>query len=136
MQLLLIDMHVSFNLTIIIAVLIFITFSDVCRSIGKLVLTPRYGSELGGTPIIVTGDKLTAYEEDNVTCVFDGIETDGFVTKDGQVFCVSPEMSRTGRLPFRLHIEGDKTSFTGVTIFISGGLLSNWSFYLLTMKCV
>ena len=89
-------------------------------SIGKLVLTPRYGSELGGTPIIVTGDKLTAYEEDNVTCVFDRIRTDGFVTKDGRVFCVSPELKRTGRVPFELYIEGERNSFTGMAKFISG----------------
>ncbi|CAI8023305.1 Sushi domain-containing protein 2, partial [Geodia barretti] len=86
---------------------------------GKITLTPRYGSEIGGTPIIVTGDKITASAEDNVTCVFDGIETDGFVTKDGQVLCVSPEMRRTGRVPFKLHIEGEKNMFNGISIFRS-----------------
>ena len=91
---------------------------------GKITLTPRYGSEIGGTPIIVTADKLEAFEEDNVTCVFDGIKTDGFVTKDGLVFCVSPELRRTGRVPFELHIEGDKNSFTGFAKFISGSVLN------------
>ena len=69
-------------------------------------------------------DKLKAFEEDNVTCVFDGIKTDGFVTKDGLVFCVSPELRRTGRVPFELHIEGDKNSFTGFAKFISGSVLN------------
>ena len=92
----------------------------MCSFLGKLTLKPRYGSEIGGTPIIVTGDKLIANEEDNVTCSFDGVETDGFVTKDGQVLCVSPEMGKTGRLPFKLHIQGEKISFTGIAIFISG----------------
>ena len=55
--------------------------------------------------------------------MFDGIKTDGFVTKDGLVFCVSPEMRRTGRVPFELHIEGDKNSFTGFAKFISGSVL-------------
>ena len=86
---------------------------------GQITLTPRYGSELGGTPVIVTGEKLIANEEDSVICVFDGRETDGFVTKDGQVLCVSPEMSRTGRVPFRLHISGDGTFFTAVATFRS-----------------
>ena len=84
---------------------------------GQITLTPRYGSELGGTPVIVTGDTLTTNEEDSVICVFDGRETDGFVTKDGQVLCVSPEMSRTGRVPFRLRING--TFFTAVSTFRS-----------------
>ena len=88
-------------------------------NIGRIALRPRYGSELGGTPIIATGDKLSAGEDDNVTCVFDGVESDGFVTKDGQVLCVSPEMSRTGRVPFRLQINQVDTSFTAVSVFIS-----------------
>ena len=56
--------------------------------------------------------------------MFDGIKTDGFVTKDGLVFCVSPELRRTGRVPFELHIEGDKNSFTGFAKFISGSVLN------------
>ena len=67
----------------------------------------------------MTGDKLSAGEDDNVTCVFDGVESDGFVTKDGQVLCVSPELSRTGRVPFRLQINHVDTSFTAVSVFIS-----------------
>ena len=54
--------------------------------------------------------------------MFDGIKTDGFVTKGGLVFCVSPELKRTGRVPFELHIEGDKDSFTGFAKFISGSV--------------
>ena len=55
--------------------------------------------------------------------MFDGITTDGFVAKDGQVLCVSPEMRRTGRVPFKLHIKGEGTAFTGISIFISGELM-------------
>ena len=95
-------------------------------NIGRIVLRPRYGSELGGTPIIVTGDKLSTGEDDNVTCVFDGVESDGFVTKDGQVLCVSPELSRTGRVPFRLQINQVDTSFIAVAIFISCEILNRY----------
>ena len=95
-------------------------------NIGRIVLRPRYGSELGGIPIIVTGDKLSTGEDDNVTCVFDGVESDGFVTKDGQVLCVSPELSRTGRVPFRLQINQVDTSFIAVAIFISCEILNRY----------
>ena len=67
----------------------------------------------------MTGDKLTAEEDDNVTCIFDGVNTKGLVTKDGAVLCVSPEMSRTGRVPFKISIEGKDTLFTGISVFIS-----------------
>ena len=86
---------------------------------GKLFLNPRYGSELGGTPIIVSGSKLTVSENDNVTCVFDARETEGFVIDVREVFCVSPELSRTGRVPFKIYIEGEENSFTGIAIYIS-----------------
>ena len=87
---------------------------------GELTLSPRYGSELGGTPIIVSGLKLTVDEGDNVTCIFDSIETQGLATKTGQVLCVSPELTRTGRLTFELRVKGEQSSFTGFAKFRSG----------------
>ena len=36
------------------------------------------------------------------------------------MLCVSPELTRTGRVPFDLHISGQNSSFTGIAIYISG----------------
>ena len=89
---------------------------------GKIFLKPRYGSELGGTPIIVSGTNLTVAEEDNITCIFDDKETEGFVINEDEVLCISPEMKITGRIPFELHItrhNSDASAFTGIGIYIS-----------------
>ena len=87
---------------------------------GKLTLKPRHGTELGGTPIIVSVTQLTAAEDDNVSCIFDRKETVGSVINENEVLCVSPELTRTGRVPFELRITGQNSSFTGISIFISG----------------
>ena len=68
----------------------------------------------------MSGGQLNANEGDTVTCIFGGKETEGFVVNMEQVLCVSPEMTRTGRLTFELRIEGDNTHFTGFAIFIFG----------------
>ena len=87
--------------------------------LGQIFLKPRYGSELGGTPVIVTGTNLTVAEEDSVTCLFGDKQTEGFVVNEREVLCISPEMSRTGRLPFELRIGEQQSSFTGIGVFIS-----------------
>ena len=99
---------------------------DICKQLimiffisEKIYLEPRYGSELGGTPIIVSGTNLTVSEEDDITCVFDGRETEGHAINDEEVFCVSPELTRTGRVPFKLRIQGGNSSFTGIAIYVS-----------------
>ena len=87
--------------------------------VGQIFLKPRYGSELGGTPIVVSGTNLTVAEDDNVTCIFNGKELEGFVINEKEVLCISPEMTVTGRVPFELHIAGEHSLFTGISIFIS-----------------
>lgn len=87
--------------------------------LGQIFLKPRYGSELGGTPIVVSGTNLTVAEDDNVTCIFNDKETEGFVINEEEVLCISPEMTITGRVPFEVHIAGKNSLFTGISIFIS-----------------
>ena len=87
--------------------------------LGQIRLKPRYGSELGGTPVVVSGTNLTVAEDDNVTCIFNDKETEGFVINEEEVLCISPEMTITGRVPFEVHIAGQNLSFTGISIYIS-----------------
>ena len=66
----------------------------------------------------MSGTNLTVAEEDSVTCVFGVEETEGFVINEREVLCISPVMSKTGRLPFELQIDGQQSSFTGSGVFI------------------
>ena len=86
--------------------------------IGQIFLKPRYGSELGGTPVVVTGTNLIVADKDSVTCVFSHTETEGFVINEREVLCISPEMTKTGRMPFELRIDGEQSSITGSGVFI------------------
>ena len=70
----------------------------------------------------MSGTNLAVAEEDNVTCIFDDKETEGFVINGEEVLCISPEMKITGRIPFELHITRDNSedsAFTGIGIYIS-----------------
>ena len=70
----------------------------------------------------MSGNNLTVADEDNVTCIFDDKETEGFVINGDEVLCISPEMKKTGRIPFELHItrqNTDASDFTGIGIYIS-----------------
>ena len=69
--------------------------------------------------MVVSGTNLTVAEDDNVTCIFNDNEMEGFVINEKEVLCVSPEMTITGRVPFELRIAGENSSFTGISIFIS-----------------
>ena len=72
--------------------------------IGTLKLTPDYGNQLGGAPIIVSGPNVTFKEEDDITCVFGGREAKGVYVNEEQALCVSPELSETGIVLFQLLI--------------------------------
>lgn len=85
-----------------------------------LVLSPRYGNILGGQEVRVAGPCFDNAED--FTCVFDGIEVRGIYLNEYYVLCVSPQLSRTGRVPFELMV--DRTtlrngSFTSCKLSIS-----------------
>ena len=68
-----------------------------CVPSSVLTLSPRFGNMLGGTAVLVSGPCFD--EADNITCVFDGIPTDGMFFSERQSLCASPILSRTGRDP-------------------------------------
>lgn len=86
---------------------------------GTLELTPQYGNQLGGTPIIVSGPNVTFREEDDITCVFDGQGVIGVYLNEEQALCISPELSVTGTVLFQLLIARDTTPFRGQANFKS-----------------
>lgn len=78
---------------------------------------------LGGSSILVSGPYFTVQEEDQITCVFDNTTVDGIFINSKQVLCVSPALSRMGRVPFQLLVTGG-TEFIGQSVFVSGKVRS------------
>ena len=74
---------------------------------------------LGGSSILVSGPYFTVQEEDQITCLFDDTPVVGIFVNNQQVLCVSPALSRTGRVPFQLLVTGG-TEFIGQSVFVSG----------------
>lgn len=71
-------------------------------------LEPAYGNMLGGTGVVVsaTRSQLAIGEDDEIRCVFDGVEVRGVYVNELQALCISPLLSRTGRLPFQILVTG------------------------------
>ena len=88
-----------------------------CIPSSVITLSPRYGNMLGGEAILVSGPCVD--EADNITCVFDDVATMGIFFTEQQSLCVSPILSRTGRLPFQIIVSGIN-EFRGNSVFYSG----------------
>ena len=86
---------------------------------GIITLSPDYGNMLGGSSILVSGPSFTVQEGDTIKCMFDDTAVDGIFVNNQQVLCVSPLLSQTGRMPFRLLVTGG-TEFVGLSVFVSG----------------
>jgi len=68
---------------------------------GQLLLVPRSGTILGGTPVRVNGP--CAQEPKDIKCVFDSEEVEGkYYPDQGQFVCVTPRFQKTGRVKFTL----------------------------------
>ena len=81
---------------------------------GNLKLTPHYGNQLGGAPILVSGDDVTFAENHDITCIFGDEKVDGVYVNEEQVLCVSPELPQTGVVLFQLEVErGGTIPFRG-----------------------
>ena len=73
---------------------------------------------LGGEPVVVSGPFFQIDEDDDIVCVFDGIEVNGIFVDSERALCVSPALSHTGRVPFQLNVTGI-TQFIGKSTFTS-----------------
>ena len=73
---------------------------------------------LGGTGVIVSGSHFLISEDDDIQCIFDGIEVRGVYIDERKVLCICPLRSQAGRLLFQISVNGS-TSFLGESIFTS-----------------
>ena len=75
--------------------------------IGALQLNPWYGHILGGVPVILTGPTYIK-STDKLYCLFDGIKVDGVYVSQTQVLCVTPRLTKIGRVNVQLFHNGFK----------------------------
>ena len=69
--------------------------------IGVLQLNPLFGHILGGVPVIFTRPN-TILITFNVYCVFDGIKVDGVIVSQTKILCVTPRLTKVGRVSVQL----------------------------------
>jgi len=96
-----------------------------------LTLSPRGGHFLGGTVVKVSGPCLD--ESDNITCVFDGQETEGVFVSTTVALCLSPPLMTTGGVPFQLVVRsaGGSIRSQGTAEFISCKHVQNYTLPIL-----
>ena len=78
---------------------------------------------LGGTGVMVSGTKLFVSVDDDIRCTFDGITVKGVYFDQRNILCISPLLSRTGRVPFQVSVNGDTSNFSGQSTFTSRKLM-------------
>ena len=104
----------------------------VFNSIGRLLLVPRSGTILGGTPVRIY--RPYTQNPKDVKCVFDTVEVEGkYYPGRGQFVCVTPRFQKTGHVQFTLTFTSDTgEEQTQSSIFSVGKLLFS-SICLFTM---
>ena len=104
----------------------------MCNYIGMILLDPSYGNMLGGTCIIVTltGSQFIS-EEDDIFCIFDGLQTKGVFLTENKALCVTPQLTKTGRLNFTLLVSLPEQD---IAIFVAESVFTSCKLLLLTSK--
>ena len=88
-----------------------------------LLLAPRSGSILGGTPVRVLGPCVQNVNK--VKCTFDNQEVEGkYYLKEGQFVCVTPRFQKTGRVHFTLTFTSDNGEELLSSVFSVGELFT------------
>ena len=88
-------------------------------STAELVLAPRIGNQLGGTPVLVRGFCLRPY--DVITCLFDGIAGLASYVNPSTALCVTPTMPSAGQVAMEMRILNRTTHpITLSATFING----------------
>ena len=100
-------------------------------STASIELHPRFGSMLGGTPVLFDPGVPFAGNEE-IDCDFDGIKTSGVHINSNLALCVSPTLPDFSSIPFELTITGRAPQQTE---FLSG-TLCGIDFTVLTCRSV
>lgn len=79
-------------------------FSNFYPFADPLLLSPTAGNVAGGTAVFVSGPRF--HITDRIMCIFGNQEVNGTVLNQDNALCISPQLSHTGRIPFRLRQNG------------------------------
>lgn len=79
-----------------------------------IILTPHSGNQLGGDLVSVQGPCFS--DRDNVQCDFGGATAVAVIESDSVAHCVVPRLSQSGRVSFRLKINGE---VRGESVFVA-----------------
>ena len=72
---------------------------------GNIVISPNYGNQLGGTPVIIEGPCFN--ENDIIQCVFGSSDpVPGAQVNEVKALCISPSTLKTGNVEFILKVNG------------------------------
>ena len=108
-----------------VAYSIFIASYDTMQllftSTAELILVPRIGNQLGGTPVLIRGFCLQPY--DVITCLFDGIAGLGSYVNPSTALCVTPAMSSAGQVAMEMRIFNRTSRPVLSATFINGIIL-------------
>ena len=87
---------------------------------GTLLLAPRLGNVLGGTPVKLSGPCFE--EDDDIICQFNDVVVMGTRLNKDIALCVSPQLEVTGRVNLQLTVtRADGTvAFVGQETYHSG----------------
>ena len=89
----------------------------MCVHVGRVQIQPSYGSMLGGAGVMVRFLSQLFENFEEIICTFDGIEVNGTFVNSVMALCVSPQLSRTGQVPFVFRIPS--LNFVFESIFTS-----------------
>ena len=77
-------------------------------------ITPHFGNQLGGTPVLIRGifDELVI-----ISCVFGTIETRGVRISETQAMCISPRLDFAGPVDFNVFLNDVLIPINGVRFY-------------------
>ena len=84
----------------------------LCLFLGSITISPSYGNQLGGTPIIIQGPCFST--EDSIKCSFNDIVVGAVVMSNERAMCISPMLHSAGVVKFAVL---NKTEAIGITTF-------------------
>ena len=79
-----------------------------------LIITPSYGHQLGGTPIIIKGPCYNIADE--ILCQFIDVDekkdVNGIVVDTKEALCISPMLSYSGNIELKVFVNSDSVGTT------------------------
>ena len=90
--------------------------------IANVTLTPQFGNQLGGTPILVEG--LSLQPNDAIQCIFDGRANFGKYVNANTALCITPVMATLGIVKVFIRVQRFRQRLESEAVFTSVGVIA------------